>query len=174
MDELFLLPSASVAMPRAYWLDQPFMSSQLVLIKPSIREWHRVQQFMNKDDSGFDMDILNTMYKYSCLVIPHRRYNLLTSEFRSATHERFLGSDEAWDGAKALEGTKFVHFSDWPVPKPWYQIPESVIEEHQPNCTERKGGGQLDCRDRDIWLNLYREFSSNRQVSDLIRTHEFI
>jgi len=104
-------------MPRAYWLNQPFLSSQLILIEPSLREWQRVQQFMNRDDSGFDMDILNTMYKDSSLVIPHRRYNLLTAEYRSETHEKYLGPVETWDGAKVLEETKFVHFSDWPVPK---------------------------------------------------------
>ena len=167
-----MLPSSLVAMPRAYWLDQPFLSSQLVLIEPSVREWHRIQKFMENDDSGFDMDILNTLYKDSCLVIPHKRYDLLTSEFRSETHERYLGSDEAWNGAKVLEETKFVHFSDWPVPKPWYEIPESVIKEHQPKCKERKYGEEPDCRDRDIWLNLYKEFSDNRQVSDLLQTYE--
>jgi hypothetical protein len=170
MDELFMLPSSPVAMPRAYWLDQPFLSSQLILIEPSIGEWHRVQQFMNRDDPGFDMDILNTMYRDSCVVIPHRRYNLLSAEFRSEAHEKYLGSDEVWDGSKVFAESKFVHFSDWPVPKPWRQAPDSVMEDHQPKCRERKDGGELDCRDRDIWLNLYKEFSSNRQVSDLIRT----
>ncbi|KAI0572098.1 Alpha-N-acetylglucosamine transferase [Pyrenophora tritici-repentis] len=163
MDELFLLPSSSVVMPRAYWLDQPFLSSQLVLVEPSVKEWRRVQQFMNSDDSGFDMDILNIMFKDSCVVIPHRRYNLLSSEFRSETHQNYLGSDEAWDGTKVLEETKFIHFSDWPVPKPWYQTPESVMKEHQPRCRERKDRGEPDCRDRDIWLNLYKDFSNNRQ-----------
>ncbi|CAE7208334.1 hypothetical protein PTNB73_07604 [Pyrenophora teres f. teres] len=163
MDELFMLPSSPVAMPRAYWLDQPFMSSQLVLVEPSLTEWHRVEQLMNTENPGFDMDILNTLYKDSCLVIPHRRYDLITSEFRSETHEKYLGSDEAWDGAKALEEAKFVHFSDWPVPKPWHQAPESTMKEHQPKCKERREGEEPDCRDRDIWLTLYEEFSNSRQ-----------
>jgi hypothetical protein len=166
MDELFLLPPSPVVMPRAYWLDQPFFSSQLVLIEPSAVEWHRVQHFMNRDDSGFDMDILNTMYKDSCMVMPHRRYNLLTAEFRAENHEKYLGSDEAWDGTKAFEEARFIHFSDWPVPKPWLQASDSTITEHQPKCRESKDGGELDCRDRDIWLNLYKDFSSRRQVSD--------
>lgn len=134
MDELFLLPSSAVAMPRAYWLDQPFLSSQSVVIEPSAREWHRVQQFMNRNDSGFDMDILNTLYKDTCIIIPHRRYDLITAEFRSHTHEKYLGADETWDGAKALEEAKFVRFSDWPMPKPWRQALKSEIEEHQPKC----------------------------------------
>ena len=163
MDELFLLPPSPVAMPRAYWLDQPFLSSQLVLVEPSSQEWHRVQQFMGHPDSGFDMDILNTMYKDSCLVIPHRRYNMLSAEFRAESHEKYLGSDEeAWDGAAALKEAKFIHFSDWPVPKPWLKASESVMNDKQPKCKE---GEPPDCRDRDMWLGLYKEFSDHRQVS---------
>lgn len=173
MDELFLLPSSTVAMPRAYWLDQPFLSSQLVLIEPSHKEWYRVENFMKREDSGFDMDILNTMYRDSCVIIPHRGYNLITSEYRTDTHERYLGSDEHWDGAKALEETKFVHFSDWPVPKPWKQASASIIEEYQPKCRQREDRGNPDCRDRDIWLSLYKDYSNNRQVSSVpdLRAH---
>ena len=165
MDELFLLPSAPVAMPRAYWLDQLFLSSQLVLVEPSATEWHRIQEFMNRPDPGFDMDILNSMYKDSCIIIPHKRYNMLSGEFRASNHEKYLGSDkEAWDGPTALEEAKFVHFSDWPVPKPWLQAPDSTMNEHQPKCQETKLGEQ-DCTDRNIWRSLYKDFSDRRQVS---------
>lgn len=34
MNELFLLPPAPVAMPRAYWLEQPYMSAQITVIQP--------------------------------------------------------------------------------------------------------------------------------------------
>ncbi len=35
MDHLFSLPSAPVAMPRAYWLSQPAMCNALAVIEPS-------------------------------------------------------------------------------------------------------------------------------------------
>jgi hypothetical protein len=165
MDELFLMPSAPVAMPRAYWLDQLFLSSQLVLVEPSAVEWHRIQEFMNRDDPRFDMDILNSMYNDSCIVIPHRRYNLLSGEFRAEEHKKYLGSDvEEWDGAKELEAAKFVHFSDWPVPKPWLDAGDTLMHRQQPKCRPSRDGEE-DCTDRDIWLNLYKDFSNRRQVS---------
>lgn len=37
MNHLFALPSAPVAMPRAHWLPQPYMSDQLAVIEPSAR-----------------------------------------------------------------------------------------------------------------------------------------
>ena len=37
MNHLFRLPSAPVAMPRAYWLPQPTMSDQLAVVEPSVK-----------------------------------------------------------------------------------------------------------------------------------------
>jgi alpha-N-acetylglucosamine transferase len=132
MDELFLIPSSPLAMPRAYWLDQPFSSSQLVLLQPSQFEWHRIQEFMIRDDPGFDMDILNSLYKHSAMVLPHRRYNMLTAEFRAEEHSKYLGSPEQWNGTSMLEKAKYIHFSDWPVPKPWIKAEDGEIEKAQP------------------------------------------
>ncbi|KAH7067248.1 glucose N-acetyltransferase [Paraphoma chrysanthemicola] len=166
MDELFLSSSAPVAMPRAYWLDQPFLSSQLILLEPSEREWYRIEEFMNRDDPGFDMDILNTLYKDSCLILPHRRYNIITGELRGSDHSKYLGTTtEKWNGSRIFQEAKFVHFSDWPVPKPWLKAPDALREEHQPKCVESEGGQVPDCTDRDLWLGLYADFSERRQVS---------
>ncbi|KAF2463684.1 nucleotide-diphospho-sugar transferase [Lindgomyces ingoldianus] len=162
MDELFLLPSAPVAMPRAYWMDHFFLSSQLIVIEPSEFEWKRVEDAMNHlEGHDYDMDILNKMYDKSCLVIPHRRYDLLTGEFKGTSHENYLGSKEPWDARKALEEAKFVHFSDWPLPKPWLKPKPDVWEKHQPKCVGE--GEQQDCSGRDVWLQIRDDFSERRQ-----------
>ncbi|KAI4638527.1 hypothetical protein J4E93_010082 [Alternaria ventricosa] len=63
MDELFLLPTAPVAMPRAYWLEQFFLSSQLIVIEPSEDGWQRVQSAMEHHEGyDYDMDILNKVF----------------------------------------------------------------------------------------------------------------
>lgn len=139
MDELFLIPSSPVAIPRTYWLDQSF-SSRIVLIETSEREWYHVEQFMNRNDSGFDMDILNDMYKESCIVVPHRRYDLLTGKFRADSHHKYLGSDEALNGARAIDEAKFVHLSDWSVPKTRLETVSEGIEKHQPKCRDGRRG----------------------------------
>lgn len=123
-----------------------------------------MQELMDREDSGFDMDVLNTLYKDSCMILPHRRYNLLSAEFKADNHTKYLGSDEVWDGPRILQEAKFIHFSDWPMPKPWLKAPDSSIEEFQPRCRERKEEEEPDCTDRDIWLNLYKDFSVRRQV----------
>lgn len=124
MDELFLLPSSPMAMPRAYWLgfDKPILSSQIMLLQPSEFEFKRVfQGIENAKSNDYDMEIVNDLYKDSALILPHRPYDLLTGEFRNTdldTHDRYLGNnEERWDPSAAFKEAKFLHFSDWPFPK---------------------------------------------------------
>lgn len=110
------------------------------------------------------MDILNRLYENSSTVIPHRKYDLLSGEFRGKNHANYLGSpDEVWDATAVLAEAKFVHFSDWPMPKPWLNAPDYEWERHQPKCKEVPDKGQ-DCSDRDIWIELRKDFSARREV----------
>ncbi|THZ18689.1 nucleotide-diphospho-sugar transferase [Aureobasidium pullulans] len=113
MDELFFLPRAPVAMPRAYWIDDIF-STQIVVIEPSALEFERIQHaFEHRTMIEFDMEIMNKLYSQDCLILPHRRYDLVTGEFRSKEHDRYLGSsNEVWDARKVLEEVGYLHFSD--------------------------------------------------------------
>ncbi|KAL2816084.1 glycosyltransferase family 8 protein [Aspergillus granulosus] len=168
LDELFLIPPCPVAMPRAYWLDHDnnFLTSLLLLIKPSEFEFDRVMTAVSEaGPAEYDMDILNRLYKDSALVLPHRPYALLTGEFRSKIHTRYLGSSvEDWDPEKILMEAKLIHFSDWPIPKPWVAADPTMTQKHQPTCDLNPKTGQEDnCRSRDIWLGLYREFADHRK-----------
>jgi len=167
MDELFLIPSCPVAMPRAYWLDfeKRILSSQLVLIEPSEFEFNRVMKAINEAKSNdYDMEIVNNLYRDSALILPHRPYDLLTGEFKSSKHADYLGnSEEEWDPEQALKEAKFLHFSDWPVPKPWISASPSVITSNQPKCFPNPKTDQEDCRSRDFWLGFYSDFRERRQ-----------
>jgi hypothetical protein len=166
MDEFFLLPPSTVAMPRAYWLKQPTLSSQLMLIEPSAAEFPRVHNATQTAKSGdFDMKIVNNLYDKDCMIIPHRRYDLIAGEFRSKrTHENYLGNGyEAWDPEVIVKEAKFFHFSDWPVPKPWIDASEDVVLENQPKC-ESLANRTEDCRARDLWLGFYIDLRERRHV----------
>ena len=119
LDELFLLPSAPVAMLRAYWKLPSVrqLTSLFILLEPDEMV---AQQLMvaasptvrQKDD--YDMDILNRVYGDSAMVLPHRQYGLLSGEFRLDDHSRYLGnSQERWDPERVLREASLVHFSDW-------------------------------------------------------------
>ncbi|KPM40257.1 Glucose N-acetyltransferase 1 [Neonectria ditissima] len=168
MDELFLLPPAPVAMPRAYWLlnDDPpqrVLSSQLMLVQPDPVEFDRIMHKMDLvGQNDYDMEIVNQLYYDSALILPHRPYDMLTAEYRQPDHANYLGSDrEPWDPEAALREAKFVHFSDWPVPKPWIPMSLEEQEASQPNCTAING--KESCVERKIWNKFYTNFADTRQ-----------
>ncbi|KAM0345949.1 hypothetical protein ACHAPU_006003 [Fusarium lateritium] len=167
MDELFKLPPCPVAMPRAYWLYQDehpskVLSSQLMVVQPSKVEFERILDKMETiDKNDYDMEIVNELYLDSALVLPHRQYNMLSAEYRRENHSDYLGSDrEEWDPIAAYNEAKFVHFSDWPVPKPWIQDLE-LRQEYEPQC--RMVNDELSCTEREIWNKLYTDFAVTRK-----------
>lgn len=167
MDELFLLPPAPVAMPRAYWLfpDNEILSSQVLLVQPSDIEFARVMDKVKSASGGdYDMEIVNYLYRDHALVLPHRPYDMLTGEFRSDNHTKYLGSDrEPWDPVAAYNEAKLIHFSDWPIPKPWLDTPEDLRLRMQPKCTNTTTGVE-NCAARDIWNSFYTDFKKKRKV----------
>lgn len=178
MDDLFFLPPAQVAMPRAYWLlpEVKQLSSLLVVIEPSFREFHALKDAaqaaiygqieVNLTQNRFDMDLLNDRYGDSALVLPHRQYSLITGEFRATDHRHYFGNDyEEWDPDRVLADAKFVHFSDWPLPKPWVMWPTDQLASLQPRCKFKPGTTEESgCQDREIWKYLYDDFRRRRRV----------
>ncbi|KAK3686158.1 glycosyltransferase family 8 protein [Podospora appendiculata] len=167
MDELFLLPPCPVAMPRAYWLypQTKKLASHIMLLTPSPSTFALITARVNAaDKNDYDMEILNDLFGASAMVLPHRPYALLTSEFRADDHAFYLGADagETWDPVAVLNEAKFLHFSDWPVPKPWLGMKESVRREKEPRCVAGEGGRE-DCLQRDLWNGFYTEFVDRRQ-----------
>ena len=166
MDELFLLPAESkVAMPRAYWLNGTLCTS-VMLASPSEVEFGRIQARMGEGQpEEYDMEIINALYGDSCLVIPHKPYLLLTGEMRATSHAAYLGSaEELWDVDNIMKQAKYIHFSDYPIPKPWVGTSEAMKKEYMPSCKApgNKAGGS-DCADRNAWLWLYKEFRERRK-----------
>lgn len=127
LDELFFLPPASIALSRAYWLDKPTLSSHIMLITPSTTSFALIQSAIanaKSSNSIYDMEIINALFGSSpdCLRLPHRVYALLTGEFRRRTDEHELYFDDGkreWNPDAAIMEAKFVHFSDYPMGKPW-------------------------------------------------------
>ena len=167
MDELFLLPRAQVAMMRAYWHLPKLrtLTSLFLLLEPSEFELGRLREVASgRKENEYDMEILDHVYGDSAMILPHQHYGLLSGEFRSRDHKNFLGNDyEAWDPERVLEEASLVHFSDWPLPKPWILWPGTLVSQMVPKC--RDVGGIADCRDKDIWLKLYSDFRQRRKVS---------
>jgi hypothetical protein len=177
MDELFFLPPTVVAMPRAYWTlpNSHALSSQIVVIEPSYKEFLGLQETTRFATHGqldvwngtdrLDTTILNYRYGDSALVLPHKEYGLLTSEFRRKEHHKFLGPEKDWIPDKVMAESKFVQFSDDPLPKPWVMWPQGMLAQIQPTCDNKPGTSEESgCRDRELWKELYDHFRRQRKV----------
>lgn len=170
LDDLFFLPDAPVAMPRAYW-ELPHtrkLTSLVVLLKPDASEYEALMHAAFTSEGNFhrfDMELLNERYRDSAMVLPHRNLALLTGEFRSKDHTMYLGNEEEyWDPDKVLDETRLVHFSDWPLPKPWIMWPTKLLAEMLPKCRIRPGtSAESGCQDREIWKALYEDFRVRRK-----------
>lgn len=171
LDELFFVPPAVAAMPRAYWLSAPQMASHVMVLTPSTKAFNDVQRTIHrKAGYGFyDMEVMNKLFGRTCQVIHHEPYALLTGEFGRDDHATFLGSrsghgKDPWDAEVVLGGAKMVHFSDYPLPKPWLLTDEQIVNA-KPDCSFYSEPGK-ECAAQKIWVDLYRTFKEKRLVSD--------
>jgi len=163
MDELFFVPSAPVTLPQAYWLEKPTLSSHIMVIKPSTREFERVQKAIRKaPPTDYDMEIINRLYGSTCSILPQRPYALLSGEFRSRQHANYLGHEPVnWDPEATFNEAKYVHFSDYPLPKPW-EATQVQMTQTRPACFINEQN-RRDCRARDLWLKLYNDYNESKK-----------
>lgn len=183
MDELFLLPPAvRVAMPRAYWLQNETtttLSSSVLLATPDVKEFERLRERVALQREGeFDMEVVNALYGEACMVLPQRPYLLLSGDVRRKEGRGlYFGDGEGggdgggWDARRALGEVRYVHFSDWPVPKPWMAGADAFLEGEVVGCGDgeaRMGEREAECRDKEAWVGLYRGFRERRRVSLLL------
>lgn len=171
LDELFLLPSALVAMMRAHWVlpTKRVLASNLILLQPLEEEYGRLMTASRPDirQAGeSDSDILNRFYGDSAMVLPHTPYGLVAGEFRVEDHRHYIGNTyDPWDPERALREASLVHFMDEPFPKPWIMWPHNLYGEKHPQCQAE------DCRNKDAWTSLYNDFRKRRKVRTLLTVH---
>ena len=179
MDELFLLPPFLLAMPHAYWLApiadsatiiatdeqrETKFTSTIMLVTPSTAEFDRVMAAVDTvGGNAYDMEVVNALYGDTARVLPHRPYVMLSQVLRwetDAERALYLGEGVPWDAARAVAEAKYVHFSDWPMPKPWLPMPQGLKMEKQPKC----GAGEETCAARELWNGWYDEYRERKQV----------
>ncbi|KAH8433295.1 N-acetylglucosaminyltransferase [Aspergillus melleus] len=172
MDHYFLAPLAPVAVPRAYWLDgddtsvkAQILGSHVMLIEPNEGNYRRIlDEALASGD--FDMEVLNHLFSDSAMILPHRRLALLTGEFRAADHQRYMSEDkdQTWNAHAELSRAYLVHFSDWPLPKPWKPRSEEQWQSLMPPCPEDdvETTDKPRCADRLSWTSLYEDYDYDK------------
>lgn len=145
-----------------------------------------------KGHAEYDMDVINTLVRTSAYrrrlgLLPWHKYMVLTGIFRDPSKYFHTGSripesppegqasnatssllrkdgDENgwWNARKVFDEAYYIHFSDWPIPKPWIDDKGATIQQHGPKCRDpgldakKKGDG--DCEEVKVWREIYRLF----------------
>lgn len=103
LDDLFDLPMEDFLAPSAYWLDTTYLSSTLMLIKPTPSQWRRIRHALADPlPQQYDIDIINGLFQHKPLRLSGK-YATLNS-----------------------------HWEDWDVP-PWFDSSTSSASKEDLN-----------------------------------------
>ncbi|KAH7111097.1 glycosyltransferase family 8 protein [Dendryphion nanum] len=176
LDHYFLAPTARLAVPRAYWLNGDTISiaeqticSHVMLLQP---DEYYYSSIMNETQRSkeFDMEVINNLFKGSAMILPHRRLALLTGEFRTRDHQKYLREepDSEWNAMAEVSRSVLVHFSDWPLPKPWKPRTQQQWEAALPACDEnderdKERPDRPPCADRMMWTGFYKDYDKDKE-----------
>ncbi len=173
MDHYFLSPLAPIAVPRAYWLNnkeddiaQQVLGSHVMLLEPNEKQYKKiVDEALQSGD--FDMEVINHMFKDSAMILPHRRLALLSGEFRTNDHSKYMApnEDEEWNAMGEVSRALLVHFSDWPLPKPWMPRTEAEWKAALPECRDDDAGApdRPPCANRMMWTGFYHDYDTYKE-----------
>ena len=173
MDHYFLSPLAPVAVPRAYWLNDKeasikdqMLGSHVMLIEPNEGNYHRIIDEA-KRSGAFDMEVLNHLFRDSAMILPHRRIALLTGEFRAKDHDQYMSEDkdEEWNAMAEASRAYLVHFSDWPLPKPWLRHSDAQWKAALPVCRDDdvETIDRPRCADTVMWAGFYEDYYNDQK-----------
>lgn len=172
MDHYFLSPAAPVAVARAYWLNEKdteigkqVLGSHVMLIEPNEKRYHKIVEEA-KRTGEFDMEVINHMFKDSAMILPHRRLAMLTGEMRTKDHSKYLAPDDdiEWNAMAEVSRAYLVHFSDWPLPKPWVSHSNQQWEAALPECPDddEEKPDRPRCADRVMWTGFYEDYDREK------------
>lgn len=102
--------------------------------------------------------------------ITRTNYNTLVyaqfNKFRGNDHRKYLAPDEDddWNAMAEVSRAYLVHFSDWPLPKPWKQYSSADWESARPECPEdeEEEPDRLRCANRVMWEGFYGDFKTDK------------
>lgn len=154
-------------MPRAYWqgANTTNFTTALMVVRPSSTLWETLQPIIaDPHGKGSDMDIINREFRDNITALLSNPYFMTSGTLRHPEMRAvYLGNDEEWDAEKVMREVRLVHFSDWPMQKPWFVDGFEAVKAYMPDCAD----GGRDCRDQKAWLGIYNDFCERRAVSSL-------
>ena len=167
MDDVFLLPRSGVAMSYVNTGRSKgrTASPQLILASPSPANFAAVRQAIDAASNSRDVDILKAVFSTKIRPLDYDAYGFLTSDLRrnSLAEISALPSTDS-ENDDALTDVKIIHFSDPPLPQPWFKAPQDSVNKYMPQCVKSQWFGASNCRDRELWFKLYANYGRKRKA----------
>ncbi|KPM44440.1 hypothetical protein AK830_g2069 [Neonectria ditissima] len=114
LDKVFDLPPADFYAPSAYWIDDSFLSSTIMLIQPNAELWTKIQQTVaSLPPHQYDMDVVNALFGDDAPRLP--------------------GSYVALNN----------HWEDWTLP-PWFESKSTAAPSPSPGPSKRASDKDLE------------------------------
>ncbi len=112
-----------VALPVAYWLNQPYGTTALMVAQPSVENWHHILSWIDASTSAGrriqgDMDVVNLAFD-GCIHYLPGDFLCLNGDWNDRQFMPIYGDPDA-----AVSRLHVVHFTD--LGKPWFYRPATV------------------------------------------------
>lgn len=136
-------------------------TSLLVVSNPSPRLASRIRSLAaaHNQSGTFDMELLNDAAAGQALILPHRPLTMLSGELRhTVDHSKYIGADVTWNATAEFEAAHYIHFSDWPLRKPWLLEDDEIAREALKRCNGVDG-----CEEGELWRTLYDNYRAARR-----------
>lgn len=133
LDHLFDKPPVDFLAPSAYWINDTYLSSTLMLIQPNQKLWDSVKSAMHHIPSHkYDIDLINDLFTGSHVQLPGT-YATLSSHWEDLNTPRWqeprypsgtIASD--WDLHNLYNSAHVIHFTA--VGKPWSYDVDTLLQ----------------------------------------------
>ncbi|CAH01694.1 glucose N-acetyltransferase [Kluyveromyces lactis] len=100
------------------------------------------------------------LFKPSVLILPYTKYGLLTKSIDDKRQKDLLKNAilgyERKEKDDLIQDAKFIHFSDYPLSKPWFYSNADDIQ-----CSKKYSISDENCQ---LWKSLYKEYLESRAI----------
>lgn len=160
-------------------------ATHLMVIKPDVKVANEINDHILptylKAKERYDTDLINDelynfkeliyyqfklfqkihgLFKPSVLILPYTKYGLLSKSIDDKREKDLLKNAilgyEREENDDRIQDAKFIHFSDYPLSKPWFYTNSDEIQ-----CSEEHSISDEYCQ---LWKSLYKEFLDARTM----------
>lgn len=139
-------------------------SSHVMVVRPSASHFKAVEGAHKSLKPGMlDEEILSKVFP-KIQELDREEYGIATNDLRMNSIPQSPSSRGTNSDSKdTLHMVKVLHFSSLPTQKPWFNASQELMNRYMPRCKKTEWFGASDCRDRELWFKIHRDYTKKRR-----------